>query len=121
MSNETGRYEIYVRAISGAAGKWQISTAGGAQPRWSRDGNEIFYIAPGGSLIAVPVDVTKRFDAGVPARQFSLVTQAFVPELPPPYDVAPDGRRFIFMSRVESPSAPIIVTRNWTSALETAK
>ncbi len=121
MSNETGRYEVYVRAFSGAAGKWQISTAGGAQPRWSHDGKEIFYITLDGTLIAVPVDVTKRFDAGVPAKLFSIATHALLAELPPPYDVAPDGRRFIFMSRLESPSTPITVTRNWTSALETAK
>jgi Tol biopolymer transport system component len=56
LSDESGRYEVYVRPAGGGGGKWQISTAGGRNPRWSRDGREIFY-AQGESLMAAPVSV----------------------------------------------------------------
>ena len=47
LSNETGANEVYVRASAsspGAAGKWQISSAGGGTPIWSRNGRELFYL-----------------------------------------------------------------------------
>src|SRR4029077_15422640 len=46
QSDESGKYEVYVAPFPGPAGKWQISTAGGTNPRWRRDGTEIFYMAP---------------------------------------------------------------------------
>jgi serine/threonine protein kinase/Tol biopolymer transport system component len=52
-SNESGSAEVYVRRFPAAGGKWQISTRGGAQPRWRRDGKELFYLAPDGKLMAV--------------------------------------------------------------------
>ena len=45
-SNESGRYEIYVLTFPEAGGKWQVTTAGGVQPRWRPDGQELFYVAP---------------------------------------------------------------------------
>lgn len=57
------RREVLVRAVpkeaggsASAVGKWQISTAGGAQPAWRADGKEIFYIAPDGMMMAVPIE-----------------------------------------------------------------
>ena len=57
-SNESGRYEIYVRTFPEAGGKWQVSAAGGMQPRWRRDGRELFYVAPDTRLMAVPLRLT---------------------------------------------------------------
>ena len=55
-SDESGNWEIYVTSFPGAAGKWQVSRGGGTEPRWRGDGKEIFYIAPSGMLMAVPVN-----------------------------------------------------------------
>jgi Tol biopolymer transport system component len=55
-SDESGIWEIYVTSFPGAAGKWQVSRGGGTEPRWRGDGKEIFYIAPSGMLMAVPVN-----------------------------------------------------------------
>ena len=53
-SNETGRYEVYARPFPGPGGKWQVST-GGSYPRWRRDGQELFYVAPDNRMMAVPI------------------------------------------------------------------
>ncbi len=42
QSDESGRNEIYVRSFPGAGGKWQISTQGGTEPLWARNGRELF-------------------------------------------------------------------------------
>jgi serine/threonine protein kinase len=76
VSTETGRSEVYVRALAGGNGRWPISTDGGVSPRWRRDGRELFYIAtastlpfgatvPDGRLMAVEVSV--RWNASPPA------------------------------------------------------
>ena len=49
-SNASGRVEVYVQPFPGPGGKWQISTAGGTEPRWRRDGRELFYLASDGAL-----------------------------------------------------------------------
>jgi eukaryotic-like serine/threonine-protein kinase len=55
ISNETGRWEVYVRSFPGLGNLHQISTAGGTQPRWRRDGKELFYLAADRTLMAVPL------------------------------------------------------------------
>ena len=60
QSNESGRYEVYVQPFPGPGGKWQVSTDGGIAPRWRRDSKELFYIAPNGKLMAVPIRAPDR-------------------------------------------------------------
>ena len=54
-SNESGRWEVYVTSFPEAHGKWQVSNAGGDQPRWRSDGKELFYLGPDSRMMAVPV------------------------------------------------------------------
>ena len=71
QSNETGRYEIYVRPFSSRGGATPISTAGGVYPRWSRDGKELYYIAPDAKMMAVSIRATATtIEAGVPTTLF---------------------------------------------------
>ena len=71
QSNETGRYEIYVRPFPREAGPIPISTAGGVYPRWSRDGNELYFIAPDAKMMAVSIRAAATvLDAGAPAPRF---------------------------------------------------
>jgi Tol biopolymer transport system component len=73
-SNESGRFEIYLRPFPGAGEKSEVSTAGGTQVRWRRDGKELFYVAPDARLMAVPISValdgqnaaSRRVDTAVP-------------------------------------------------------
>ena len=96
QSNESGRREVYVRPFPGPGGKWQISTAGGSWPRWSREGNELFYMSLEDDLVAVPVTAEgDRFVAGNPEKLFDA--SGYVNEFFGSYDVAPGGRRFAFL------------------------
>src|SRR5262249_21770281 len=58
QSNESGRFEIYVQPFPGPGGKFQISTNGGAQPRWNKNGKEIFYVSLDSKMMAAPVKLS---------------------------------------------------------------
>jgi len=122
-SNESGRMEVYVQPFPEAGGKWQASMAGGTQPRWRRDGKELYYVAPDARLMAVPVAVSpdgKTLDLGVPAPLFRtrLASGAGVTAGRPEYAVAPDGR--FLMNTVVEDTAPSLITivLNWTAGLQ---
>jgi serine/threonine protein kinase len=88
-SRESGQPEIFVRPFLGPGGKWQISTAGGSLPVWSRNGRELFY--QGREMMVAPYSVRgDSFAAGQPRpwseKSFPTVTYL---------DPAPDGKRFV--------------------------
>jgi Tol biopolymer transport system component len=114
FSAESGRPEIYVRPFPEAGGKWQVSTSGGTQPRWRSDGKELYYVAPGGKLMAVPVKAATTFEAGIPRVLFqTLFRQTVIAQ----YDVFPGGQRFIVNNSVTAKSSsPITLVQNWREA-----
>src|SRR5262249_18068035 len=72
-SDETSRQQIYVRSFPSSPGKYQISTGGGASPRWGRDGREIFYISPAGQVMSVAFAATNgSIRVGRPLPLFQL-------------------------------------------------
>ena len=120
-SNETGRSEIYVRPFppgGDRSGKWQISANGGQQPRWRGDGKEIFYLGPGGNMMAV--DVTTSTAGGTPVFQSGVPKVLFKEPSPVPFwDVTADGKKFLLQAPVrEAVSAPFKVVLNWEAALK---
>ena len=69
-SNESGKYEVYVRPFPEVnKGKWQVSTSGGNSPLWSPDGRELFYRS-GDAVMAVPVETEPTFKPGKPTVLF---------------------------------------------------
>ena len=116
-SSESGRAEIYVQSFPPAGGKWQVSTGGGAQPHWRRDGKELYFIAPDRKLMAVEVKLGSTFEMGTPAPLFQTQVSNFTS--PNRYDVSADGQRFLVNSSVQEQSrAPIIVILNWAAGLK---
>jgi len=110
VSNESGKNEIYVRTFPDTGGKWQISTSGGEDPLWSRDGSEIFYDL-GTKLMSVPVKTAPAFEAGTPQLLFEA---RFRPDNGVQYDVARDGKRFLVDQDVtQSAEAPVTLVQNW--------
>ena len=111
-SEESGRFEVYVQPFPEGDGRWQISHNGGQQPRWSKDGTELFYVE-GDTLIAVKVTTAPSFSPGSAERLFSspsLVEQWSYPA----YDVSADGQRFVLIEPVGGPQpAAIRVVQNW--------
>jgi Tol biopolymer transport system component len=122
-SNESGRREVYVQGFVPdhvpAAGilKVQISTAGGDKPHWRRDGKELYYLAPDGKMMAVPVTSTATtFQPGAAVALFQAPRMMGYA----PYDVSPDGRFLFAVAAEETPnrSAPINVVLNWWGMLK---
>ncbi len=96
-----------------------ISIAGGTQPRWRRDGKELFFLAPDRKLMVVEVKGGSTFEAGLPRPLFQ--TRAQVNRAGPnvfAYDVSADGQRFLVNTIVgEQASIPVTVVVNWTAGL----
>jgi serine/threonine protein kinase/Tol biopolymer transport system component len=114
VSYESGMPQVYVVPFPGMGGKWQISTDGGLEPRWSKTGHELFYVR-GRSLIAVPYSVEKNsFQAGKPQTLFADRLELRAPFSS--YDVAPDGQHFVIFQfpggHIVEISEPMIVL-NW--------
>ncbi len=119
-SNESGRHEVYVRRFPGGEGKWQVSTDGGAQPEWRRDGRELFYLAPDGTLKAATVTRADTvFATGPPQRLFDTGIRASFVDRRNQYVVTRDGQRFLVnVSAEDENSAPITVVLNWQARLK---
>jgi len=118
-STESGRPEIYVRPFPPSAeraGQWLVSNGGGVQPRWRRDGKELFYLANDQRLMSVEVTTGPEFRSGTPRPLFAS-TGAAVNVFR--YDVSADGKRFLAMSPIAaSGSVPIVVALNWMAGLK---
>jgi hypothetical protein len=118
-SNVSGRSEVFVQSFPEGRGQTQVSTGGGAQVRWSADGTEIFYVAPDGAMMAVPVGFAGGSPAvELPVRLFQTHLASGINVLgnKPQYAVSRDGR-FLLNSAIETASAPIVVSVNWMGAL----
>jgi eukaryotic-like serine/threonine-protein kinase len=118
ISNESGRYEIYVQPYPGPGGKWQISTEGGTEPAWNQNRRELFYRS-GEKMIAVDIATQPNFSAGKPRMLFE---GPYLPASIPManYDVSPDGQRFLMVKPVEQEGAAptqINVVLNWFAEL----
>jgi len=115
-SNESGDSEIYVALTEGGGEKRRLSAAGGQRPRWRRDGKELYYIAPGGFVMALPVTLGSRLEAGAPVPLFRVDSEI------ENYDAAADGSQFLVKMPAERMrESPIRVILNWPAALEKEK
>ena len=105
MSNESGRDEIYVRPFPGPGGKWQVSTAGGQSPIWSRTRRELFYSAPGNRIMVATYAMDgDSFQAAKP-RVWSETPFASRPRQYP-VDLHPDGDRFALAPAPDAQAEP---------------
>jgi Tol biopolymer transport system component len=116
-SDESETNQIYVQPFNPGSAetqrRWQVSSAGGALPRWRGDGRELFYMAKDGALMAVATQVGgAEFHADQPHVLFQTRP---LPNMPyNQFDAAPDGQRFLVNLPMEwSSSAPIKVSMNW--------
>ncbi|HET6645923.1 MAG TPA: protein kinase [Pyrinomonadaceae bacterium] len=117
-SDESGGPEVYVQTFPASGGKWRVSTGGGCQPRWRRDGRELFYIAADRKLMAVDVKLGSTFEAGVPKPLFGPLGVLTLTDFRNHYAVTADGQRFLINTTIEgADTTPITVVVNWTAEL----
>ena len=108
-SDESGRYEIYVRPYPGSGSAIRVSTNGGERASWSRDGRELFYRS-GQKLMSVAVTLSPKFTAASPRLLFEGPYTSI--------DASPDGQRFLALEPVEAQIAPLThlnIVLNWFS------
>ena len=112
-SNETGREEVYLRAVSGRAARVRVSTGGGGEPLWSPDGRRIYYRA-GSDLMAASVAASPALAITGRDRLFEgrFATSLWHPD----YDVAPDGKSFVMLRPVEE-NRQLVMVVNWIQEL----
>jgi Tol biopolymer transport system component len=117
QSNESGRFEIYVQPFPEARGKWQVSTDGGTQPRWRKDGRELFYIGLDSKLMAASITLAAmdvRVERPAVLFQTRLAGGALPGILKQQYTVAPDGRFLMNVETGDASAAPITLVLNWS-------
>jgi Tol biopolymer transport system component len=127
-SDLSGQDEVYVRPFPLGDGKWKISLAGGGAARWRGDGKELFFVAEGGKMMAVPVNLRTAakgvtgakasFETGTPQPLFEAHLADLGYSLVQ-YDVTADGKRFLLNTPSGSglSSPPLTVIVNWSAAL----
>ena len=118
ISDKSGAPAVYVQAFPLTGSEVRISTGTGAQPRWRRDGRELFYIAADRKLMVVDVKPGATFEVSLPKPLFEtrVIT---VTDFRNHYVVSADGQRFLINSIIEERGAiPISVVKNWTNLLK---
>jgi serine/threonine-protein kinase len=118
QSNESGRFEIYVRPFPAVdSGRWQISSEGGTKPLWSRSGRELFFATDTNRIASVPVAAGSAFSYGKPQVLFDAAAYLFSTASGRSFDISPDGKRFLMIKPVNSGSAAprpsIVIVTNW--------
>ena len=117
-SNESGRSEIYVEPVPGPGGRRQISTEGGTQPRWVRNGREIVY-RNGTKMMSVPVQLQPTFQ---PGKVSELFDRKFDPGAAVAgYDVSSDGQTFVMTRSERENPTEIRVLIDWPSVAHPQK
>jgi eukaryotic-like serine/threonine-protein kinase len=120
VSDESGRKEIYVQPYPGPGGKWQISTEGGAEPLWNRNGRELFY-RNGNKMMAMEITTKPSFSPGTPKMLFEGQYQTLPTISTPNYDASPDGQRFLMLKptgQEQAATTQINVVLNWFEELK---
>jgi eukaryotic-like serine/threonine-protein kinase len=114
-SDESGPFQVYVRPFPGLDHRWTVSTERGVQPRWNRNGKELFY-RNGNKMMVVDVSTSPELVLSSPRLLFEQ-RYAFGGSLTTPnYDVSRDGQRFV-MVKEESGSGRLSVVLNWSEEL----
>jgi Tol biopolymer transport system component len=118
-SDESRREEIYLAPFP-TGNRIQVSKEGGGQPRWRRDGKELFYIARDGTLMAVPIDLPAAGQTPTVGAALSLFSTRLASRgaRKQQYAVAADGQRFLMVVADEAAASPITIAQNWMAMLK---
>lgn len=116
-SNETGHNEVYVVPLAGGAGKWQVSSGGGVEPRWSDAGDEISYLSADGDLMLAEIKPSSNsIGVGNISKIFHVGETSTLSIFR--YDFSPDGKRFLVLATgAQTDSDPLTLVTNWTALL----
>jgi len=113
-SDESGRFEVYVRPLRDPTKTWRVSNAGGADSRWSPDGRELHYVANDRQMMVVTISTQPVIRASVPVPVFDTGLETLWQDTRNHYDITPDGRRFVLLApAADRRASPFTVLVNW--------
>jgi Tol biopolymer transport system component len=115
-SNESGRFEVYVRPFPGPGQKRLVSSDGGSEPRWRSDGRELFY-KNGDEIVAVDVTPGPALTVSLPRVLFKAPSQALTLGWGT-WDVTPDGKGFLLIESFAKPRTTMSLVQNWFEELK---
>jgi len=117
QTDESGRNELYITAFPGGGAKWQVSTNGGIDGRWKKDGRELYFLDPTDNLVAVDVNTAGNApQLGVPHVLFQANG---IQRQTGPYDVSADGKKFLLNTgNLKEGSDPLTLVLNWPAELK---
>jgi Tol biopolymer transport system component len=115
-SDESGSWEVYVVPFPRAQGRWQVSSGGGTQPRWSGDGKELFFVAPTNRLVTAAIEENgASLKVGSPQALFQA---SFAPSAFRNYDLTRDGQKFVLVTQpAETGAHAITLVVNWPALM----
>ena len=116
QSNESGRYEVFVRRFPGPGAQVTMSVGGGQMPVWSHDGHRVFYLN-GTQVLAATVTMSPTF--AVTAREILFDGHYVIAVGHASYDVSPDGKSLLMLRPVAEHAEEIVVVPNWAAELRT--
>ncbi|HSB54739.1 MAG TPA: protein kinase [Gemmatimonadales bacterium] len=121
VSLESGREEVYVRPFPDVTrARWQVSPSGGTSPVWAHSGRELFYLAPGDSLVSAAVTGTPDFQVISRRALFSTLPYVFQP-WHQAFGVRPGDRTFVMLQRSSSQGPEtrrLTVVLNWFTEIQ---
>jgi len=115
QSDESGRFEVYVRPYPDVnGGRWQVSATGGTRPLWSRDGRELFFLDQPRNMNAVTVQQGPRPSFGSPQTLFETASLGLEGQQRN-FDLSMDGKRFLMVRNLPAPAdvPSVVLIRNW--------
>jgi eukaryotic-like serine/threonine-protein kinase len=117
-SDESGKREIFIVSFPQGGGKWQVSSGGGSEPRWSADGKEIFYLSQDNKLMSAQIQ-EKPGSIVVGNAKALFQASGSLTSAASSYDVTSDGKKFIVaLSVVPSSTEPVTLVTNWPASLK---
>jgi hypothetical protein len=114
-SDELGPMEVYLAAFPSFRERRQVSSGGGCQPQWRKDGKELFYLSLGGKMMSVAVKGDTSIEASAPRELFRTGMRVDINNSQ--YAVSKDGMRFLFGEPLDAGSSSITVVLNWAAGL----
>jgi len=116
FTRESGQNEVYVAAFPSFKEKRQVSSGGGCQPHWRKDGKELFYLSLDGKIMSVAVKGDTSIETSAPKALFR--TSMRVDTSNSQYAVSRDGSRFLFGESIDEGSSSVTVVLNWAAGLK---
>jgi Tol biopolymer transport system component len=115
-TDESGRWEVYIASFPSFQNRRQVSSSGGVQGVWNKDGKELYYLSLDGVLMSVAVKPGPPLDTGIPQTLFP--TRIAVSATADQYGVFDGGRKFLVIEPVETQAQPITVVLNWPTGVK---